>query len=134
MKKILLLATMLTVLSLNIAVAVDIPLPDPSQRPDATYRLFRTANVWTFIKLNTQDGRMWLVVYDIQGSNQGTHILNAKPFVDSGKLIPGRFTLYPTTNIYNLILLDQVDGKTWQVQWATDPKNRIIIPITGVDE
>lgn len=35
---------------------------------------------------------------------------------------PGRFTLYPTQNRYNFILLDQTDGRTWQVQWSTKPE------------
>ncbi|MEI6662551.1 MAG: hypothetical protein WCL01_10525 [Comamonadaceae bacterium] len=33
---------------------------------------------------------------------------------------PGRFTLYPTRNMYNFILLDQDVGRTWQIQWSTD--------------
>ena len=41
----------------------------------------------------------------------------------------GRFTLYPTKNMYNFILLDQVNGKTWQIQWSIDEENRMIIPI-----
>tara|TARA_B110000902_G_scaffold202997_1_gene230645 strand:- start:316 stop:900 length:585 start_codon:yes stop_codon:yes gene_type:complete len=36
----------------------------------------------------------------------------------------GRFFLYPTTNIYNFILLDQIDGRTWQVQWNIDKDKR----------
>lgn len=41
----------------------------------------------------------------------------------------GRFTLYPTNNIYNFILLDQIDGRMWQVQWSLKEKNRGLIPI-----
>jgi hypothetical protein len=41
-----------------------------------------------------------------------------------------RFTLYPTQNMYNFILLDQIDGKTWQVQWSTDPELRGVVPIS----
>ena len=40
-----------------------------------------------------------------------------------------RFTLYPTQNIYTFILLDQIEGKTWQVQWSSDRENRAILPI-----
>ena len=36
----------------------------------------------------------------------------------------GRFFLYPTQNMYNFILLDQVDGRTWQVQWSIDKDKR----------
>jgi len=30
----------------------------------------------------------------------------------------GRFTLIPTENIWTFILPDQVDGRTWYVQWG----------------
>ena len=36
----------------------------------------------------------------------------------------GRFFLYPTQNMYNFILLDQIDGRTWQVQWNIDKDKR----------
>ena len=38
----------------------------------------------------------------------------------------GRFFLCPTTNIYNFILLDQIDGRTWQVQWNTEKSDRVV--------
>lgn len=40
-----------------------------------------------------------------------------------------RFKLFPTQNIYNFILLDKIDGKTWQVQWSFDEANRAVLPI-----
>ena len=44
----------------------------------------------------------------------------------------GRFTLYPTTNTFNFILLDQIDGRTWQVQWSFEKKKRMILPINDI--
>lgn len=41
----------------------------------------------------------------------------------------GRFELFPTTNIYTFLLLDKIDGRTWQVQWSTEKENRLLIPI-----
>jgi hypothetical protein len=95
----------------------------------AIYRLFPTQNMWTFIKLNTRNGQMWQVQYDVQGDNRGVTYLNLIPLVPKEKEVNGRFTLYSTENIYNFILLDQLEGKVWQVQWSTEPKNRAIIPI-----
>lgn len=95
----------------------------------AIYRLFPTKNIWTFIKLNTRNGRMWQVQYDIEGSNRLETHLNLVPLVPTDKEVNGRFFLYSTENIYNFILLDQIDGKMWQVQWSIEPENRIIIPI-----
>lgn len=96
---------------------------------DATYRLFPTENMWTFIKLNTRNGQMWQVQFDVQGQNRFETYLSVESLITTENETNGRFTLYPTQNMYNFILLDQVDGRTWQAQWSTEPKNRGIIPI-----
>jgi len=36
----------------------------------------------------------------------------------------GRFKLYPTENTYNFIMVDVIDGRTWQVQWNIDDDNK----------
>ena len=41
----------------------------------------------------------------------------------------GRYELYPTQNMYNFILLDQIDGDTYQVQWGMDENNRMLMKI-----
>lgn len=41
----------------------------------------------------------------------------------------GRFKLYPTDNMYNFIMVDVIDGRTWQVQWNIDYDKRLCIPI-----
>ncbi len=94
-----------------------------------TYRLFPTQNMWTFIKLNTRNGKMWQVQFDVQDDNRFETYLNILPLVDKVKEVDNRFTLYPTQNIYTFILLDQLDGKVWQVQWSIEPENRFLIPI-----
>ena len=38
----------------------------------------------------------------------------------------GRFKLYPTGNMYNFIMVDVIDGRTWQVQWNNDKNKRIV--------
>ena len=75
------------------------------------YKLFPTQNMWTFIKLNTRNGQMWQVQYDTKGDNRIETFLNLSPLVSKEKEINGRFTLYPTQNIYNFILLDQMGVK-----------------------
>ncbi|MBT6448685.1 MAG: hypothetical protein HOK38_08070, partial [Flavobacteriaceae bacterium] len=37
----------------------------------------------------------------------------------------GRFKLYPTENTYNFIMVDVIDGRTWQVQWNIDDDKRL---------
>ena len=88
------------------------------------YRLFKTTNMWTFIKLDTQNGRMWQVQYDTGGDNRGETSLNYFGLVGKEKEVNNRFTLYPTQNMWTFILLDQLDGSTWQVQWSQEAENR----------
>jgi len=94
-----------------------------------SYRLYPTQNIWTFIKLNTRNGQMWQVQYSMKTESRFVTFLNLEPLVSVDKEVNDRFTLYPTQNIHTFIVLDQLEGKTWQVQWSTDPENRGIIPI-----
>ncbi len=111
----------------------DGPQVQPIQTNDnSRFKLFPTQNMWTSIKLDTQTGQMWQIQYSIK-SNDGCFEcdLNPNPIITTGKKYNGRFELYPTQNIYNFILLDKIDGKTWQVQWSFDEENRTIIPINS---
>jgi hypothetical protein len=94
-----------------------------------TFRLFPTENMWTFIKLNTRNGLMWQVQYDVNGENRFESFLNVLSIAENKNEFDDRFTLYPTQNMWTFILLDQFDGRMWQVQWSTEPENRGIIPI-----
>jgi|TARA_Y100001954_G_scaffold25491_1_gene23211 hypothetical protein len=38
----------------------------------------------------------------------------------------GRFKLYPTGNMWNFIMVDVIDGRTWQVQWSNKENERIV--------
>lgn len=93
-----------------------------------SYKLFPTQNYWTFIKLDTRNGKMWQVHFSISNDGyQGQLILNSSSLLWSEEEeVNGRFTLYPTTNIYNFILLDQINGKTYQVQWNNDKEKRFV--------
>lgn len=91
------------------------------------YQLFPTDNYWTFIKLDTRNGKMWQVHFTITKEGyQGELILNSVSLLWSEEEINGRFTLYRTNNMYNFILLDQISGKTYQVQWNNDEGNRFV--------
>ena len=39
----------------------------------------------------------------------------------------GRFKLYPTGNMYNFIMVDVINGRTWQVQWNNSENKRLVI-------
>lgn len=102
---------------------------EPIQDPNVPYRLFKTTNVWTYIMLETTTGKMWLIQYDINNNNRGGVILSDKNLAADKEEKIGRFTLYPTGNVWTFILLDQYEGSSWQVQWSFEEKNRFVIPI-----
>ena len=130
MKKLLILfGLFLCFTSLAVAEA---PFSEPSQSTDVRYRLFPTQNMWTFLKLDTMTGKIWQVQYSVEGPDYRFETyLNSTDICESfekEKKI-GRYTLYPTANTYNFILLDQIDGDTFQVQWSGDEENRVVLPI-----
>ncbi|MCX6293762.1 MAG: hypothetical protein NT127_05650 [Sphingobacteriales bacterium] len=94
------------------------------------YQLYPTKNNWTFIKLDTRNGKMWQEHFTVNEDGIQTEIiLNPVSLVFKEKEINGRFNLYATENMYNFLLLDQIDGDVFQVQWSMDAKNRGIFPI-----
>jgi hypothetical protein len=113
--------------------AGDDAVPEPTQDPSATYRLFRTQNIYTFLKLDTRSGQVWQVQW---GDNDHRFVVPINrdflaPIGTSKQptiLKPGRFTLAPTSKLYMFVLMDQEDGRTWQIQWGTE-KNRLIVAI-----
>lgn len=105
---------------------------EPTQNPDVRYRLFATRNMWTFLKLDTMTGLIWQVQYSTDNESRFETFLNSVSLVDHFKLEKkvGRYTLYPTQNMFNFILLDQFEGHTYQVQWNRDADQRMVIPIS----
>lgn len=99
---------------------------------DARYKLYPTQNMWTFLKLDTETGRIWQVQYSVKGNDTRFEVpLNpgniAKALKRSQKA--GRYALFPTQNMYNFIMLDQIDGDTYQVQWGNE-ENRMLMQIS----
>ncbi|MGE4514804.1 MAG: hypothetical protein AB7E26_13480 [Chryseobacterium sp.] len=105
-------------------------IEDKQTSESPIYKLFPTKNFWTFIKLNTRNGKMWQVHFGFMETDaRATLDLNNIPLVSKEKEINGRFTLYPSENNFNFLLLDQIDGNVYQVQWSMEQSNRLVIPI-----
>ena len=45
--------------------------------------------------------------------------------MDEDKIVIKIEKLYPTENTYNFIMVDVIDGRTWQVQWNIDDDKRL---------
>lgn len=101
----------------------------PSDYP--AYKLYHTENTWTLLELETYSGRIWQLQYSV-GEDSKRFKLELNPYslaLDYNGVaeVNGRYELYPTQNIYNFILLDTYDGRTWQVQWSIDDDKRGVI-------
>ena len=90
------------------------------------YKLFPTTNMWIFLKLDTTQGLVKMVQYSMEAKNRLEAPINSLPLASGADAIPGRFNLYATQNMWTFILLDEVDGRTWQVQWSTDGSEGIV--------
>ena len=90
------------------------------------YKLFPTTNMWIFLKLDTSKGLVKMVQYSMEDKNRLEAPINYLPLASGEDAIPGRFNLYATQNMWTFILLDEVDGRTWQVQWSLDGKEGIV--------
>ena len=93
------------------------------------YELYRTDNMWTFLKLETSTGKIWQVQYAVGDGDAFQVVLNDISLAFDGMETAGRFKLHPTDNMYNFLLLDTQTGNVWQAQWSQNPDNRDVIPI-----
>jgi len=93
------------------------------------FKLYRTDNMWTFLELDTVYGYVYKVQYGTQGDEYryrhsiSREDLRESSYTQKEEYMVGRFDLYQTQNMYNFILLDKVDGRTWQVQWSVHDDN-----------
>ena len=129
MKNLLKLIVLLFLMIISQNVFAQNTIPEPTQSTTTPYRLFRTQNMWAFIELETATGRMWQIHFDVNGNNRVQTALSMENLAVGRDVIHGRFTLHPTQNINTFILHDQIDGRTWQVQWSNERRNRMVIPI-----
>ena len=136
MKKIFLLMAVLTITAgamANDSIAVtrsEEPLSVFYQNADENFILYPTQNMYIFILLDTRNGRLELVQWNTKLSSRTRFTLSSQSHIGyDEEEIPGRFILTPTTNQYNFIMLDKLNGRTWQVQWSTNPKEHKVLEI-----
>jgi hypothetical protein len=116
--------------SVPVVAQNDTPLPEPTQNPNATFRVFRTQNIFTLLKLDTRTGQVWQLQWSLDENNRFVVPINQIALLPKkvADYKSGRFTLSPTPNIHTFVLLDTEDGRTWQIQWG-DETHRTIVPI-----
>lgn len=87
------------------------------------YKIYKTENIYNLLKLDTWTGRIEQVQWGLHGDYEGTMVVNG---VDLSWFNDSCFELYPTHNMYQFILLDKADGRTWHVQWGHKDSERWI--------
>ena len=126
---IVLLVLALLVMPLPAQMKPSQPVVNAKVESIARDKLYSTSNMWTFLKLDTSNGRIWQVQWALDDENRLEVDLSLRNLALEGREVNGRFELYPTTNTYNFLLLDKQLGKVYQVQWAISKENRGILPI-----
>ena len=89
------------------------------------YKLYNTQNKFISLKLDTRTGRIWMVQWSTEDESRFESVLSEKKWSEilNREERNGRYELYPTTNIFNFVMLDTFSGDTFQVQWDFDDFN-----------
>lgn len=91
------------------------------------YKMYQTENIYNLLKLDTKTGRLWQVQWTLEDkNNEGSSIINDEDLTYGFGYGSGSFELYPTKNMYQFILMDKTNGKTWHVQWGLSDSKRWI--------
>jgi hypothetical protein len=102
----------------------------PARRSDVRFTLTPTQNIWTFLLLDSDNGRVWQVNDALSDSTfAGRLAINEEALTPAALAHVGRFTLQETQNIFNFLLLDQDAGRVWQIQWSNDESKRGIVRV-----
>lgn len=99
------------------------------QLREPIYKLYPTQNMYTFLELNTVTGQIWIVQWSTSGNRMKYTLSEEEQIYAWDTPIAGRFELYPTENMYNFVMLDNIKGYCYQVQWNFDADKRFVIRI-----
>lgn len=104
---------LLAVLCLAAGASAQTPEPPPR------YRLYKTENVWTQVLLDTRTGRAWQVSISVDKDALPVRLpINESPLVGVAPARDGRYSLSPTGNMWNFIMLDEDEGYVYQLQFS----------------
>lgn len=90
------------------------------------YKLYPTENNFNFLLLDTKTGRIDQVQWSLKKEEEGSISINSEDLSLMGGFGSGTFELYPTKNMFQFILVDKTNGRTWHVQWGLKASERWI--------
>jgi len=127
-----------------------IPFVCYGQEDIERYKVYNTTNIYTSLLLDSATGRIWQSQIGVGDTDRLETVLSDRKLAKSIETITkewdkemkpyalkeyinertvaknGRFKLYPTDNMYNFIMVDVINGNTYQVQWNTKSKKRFV--------
>ena len=132
MKKYLFLLLALIVVPLYAQMQGGLQYTDINHNSATRFKLYPTTNMYNFLKLDTRLGDVTAVQFDINGPNEYEyHVGSVWKSIPVDQQVDGRYELYPTQNYYTFLLLDQIDGKVYHVQWSMERINRGLYEISS---
>jgi hypothetical protein len=90
------------------------------------FKLYKTENNFNFLELDTKTGKIKQVQWSLDEKNEGSSVINNVDLSWGTGYGSGSFELYPTSNIFQFILIDKTNGRKWHVQWGLENANRWI--------
>ena len=95
------------------------------------FKLYKTENIYIFLQLNTSNGKIKQVQWNLDRNKEFTKVLNDVDLTFGINIgdYSDRCELYPTQYMYQFLLLDKAFGSMWHVQWGFKEKERWIVPI-----
>lgn len=117
-------------LALCASIIIAQEIQDTLQSESLRYEIYMTENVYNFLRLDTQTGRITQVQWYLDERKEAMVELNTEDLSEGRGYVSGSFGLYPTKNIYQFVLMDKTDGRMWHVQWGIGgARSRWIRPI-----
>ena len=86
-------------------------------RSNERFKIYPTENIHISLRLNTATGQISLIQWSLKSKDEFMVVLNSEDLSLFSR--PNTFELYPTSNMYQFLLLDKVFGRVWHVQWGT---------------
>lgn len=93
--------------------------PGSTQNWTDRFQLFQTQNIWTFILLDSYNGRLWQVQYSTQDIDNLMIIpINIHELVPDGD--SRIFSMQPLMSMFQYLLINDKTGDIWKFQWSTE--------------
>ena len=91
----------------------------PSGDIPGRFVLYETENIWTFILLDSFNGRLWQCQFSVNGTEYTMTVpINLFPLTSTlnHKSV---FTIQPMVSMFQFYLINDDTGDMWQFQWST---------------